>query len=347
MPGSVRPRRSLSNVIQTVRTKLRRSEQSVDALEDSSSPQTQEPCVNDEVFKAPEAANQEESEPDCAAGPPREPIPLPSLDLLHDFSSISNQQWSSTFQIGLDNAANTISRDFSATDNAAPGPKSTADALRPIAARLKDNAARRLSQRSNPRKNMAPLWEEQPLTAVEVPKQSSSEEHKRETSRVPTPWIEKILETSLTQRNPSEVAAPTTEAQLSVHHNASVDSSSSQISNPEVKAYYVERLRQMCLEAGIDPSCLPLDSIRFSKRHKHDKASTESSNRASTTSSEGKSSSFGPFQDPMSNASTASSVSSLVLPPAIHKEPAGDEERQPSLPIKSSNEVHFRDENRH
>lgn len=74
---------------------------------------------------------------------------------------------------------------------------------------------------------------------------------------MPLSWIERILETSLSQRSPSGYAQPSSSGLSPIQIETSEVPSSVPVSNPETKIYYLSRLRQMCLERGIDPSCLP------------------------------------------------------------------------------------------
>lgn len=301
----IRPRKSLSNVIQTVRTKLHRSEYSTEALEGSPGEPTQGPVVDAGFEHKPQRSGE----------------PLPALGLLHDFSVEASQQWSSTIQIGLDDAAAAanISRNCSASLSM------TEDALCPVVAKLKDNIADQPSKHRGSQRDGAPLSKKQlvmlqPQAKAKVTRQGRRGEADQGTNRVPTPWIEKILETSLAQRNPSEVAQPTNKAQSPTRSWTSEYSSSTQESDPEVKAYYIGKLLEMCLKAGIDPSCLPLDAASHGERYTGNGASATTSARASASVSERRSTSSEASLRCPTEASLPSSVSSFALPPAVLKQ---------------------------
>lgn len=302
----IRQRKSLSNVLQNVRTKLRRSENSTDLSESSPFPQVQELAA-----KVAASESSESSEPESAPISPIKPVPLPSLDLLHDFSPEATRQWSSTFQSGLDDAVTSIGGDFAAVDSDKPAPKSTAEVLGPIAIRLRRNAAHRLSRRPPPSRALHGQHES-PRAQAEAhqPEEAPSGASPERTSRVPLPWIDKVLETSVAQRNPSEAPEPIAEAKPSARHETTPEYSAAVGSDQALKAYYVEKLRKMCLESNIDPSYLPFNPRIVIRSQKGD--STSTSARASATSCE-RSTSSRTYTESASEDCTVSSISSLAL----------------------------------
>lgn len=246
---------------------------------------------------------------------PVKPVPLPSLDLPHDFSLEAARQWSSTFQVGLDDAATSISSTFAAVDSDKPAPGSTAEVLGPIATRLERNAAQRLSRRPPPSRVLHDQHESpRALAEAHQPREAPASASPERTSRVPLPWIDKVLETSIAQRSPPEapepVAKDVAEAKPSARHETTPDYSVSVGSDQALKAYYVEKLRKMCLDSNIDPSYLPYNPRTVSRIQKGD--STSTSARASATSCE-RSASFRTYTESASEDCTVSSISSLAL----------------------------------
>jgi hypothetical protein len=298
--GPIRQRKSLSNVLQNVRTKLRRSENSTDMSESCPFPQAQELAV-----KAVASESSESSEPESAPMSPIKPVPLPSLDLLHDFSPEATRQWSSTFQSGLDDAATSIGGTVAAVGSDKAAPESTAEVLGPIATRLRRNAAHRLSRRPSPSRTLRDQHE-----SSHQPEEAPSSASPERTSRVPLPWIDKVLETSVAQRSPIEAPQPIAEANPSSCHETTSDYSTLVASDQALKAYYVEKLRKMCLDSNIDPSYLPFNPRIVSRSQKG--GSTSTSARASATSCE-RSTSSRTYAESASEDCTVSSISSLAL----------------------------------
>lgn len=137
--------RRQSAVLQTVRTKLHRSEYSADAT-DNSSGSAQIPAIKVEQVSQQKHFKAEYTL-QVSGGP------LPALDLPHDFSNEANRKWSSTIQTGLDNAAAVVS---SVSNNVSATTKSTAEASFPAVVESGDTVPRCLFKRHSSRSDTLP-----------------------------------------------------------------------------------------------------------------------------------------------------------------------------------------------